>query len=267
MLFNRRECRQAICLLTHVVDENVLAKIKCLKKNIDINEYRVFILLHNTMPSQHNRMPIAENDVFCCDFRHMREYGYVPISNTMVPGSCHFPIFEFFKTFSSFNYYWKIEYDVEYTGDWAEFFYDCSANLHIYDFLSTHVEKFNSITNGRWPWWTEGNSCGFNKHNCIKAFNPICRLSNKAMKYVDSYLQRGFSAHEEVIITTCLYNAGYKLADFGGTGEFVPKGFYNKYYVRGVGVNSGTMRWRPLFTKEEVCALECHNKLFHPVKW
>ena len=48
-----------------------------------------------------------------------------------------------------------------------------------------------------------------------------------------------------MITTTCLLNAGYKIGDFGGTGEFVPEGWRNKYYVQGVGTNNGTMRWRP----------------------
>ena len=52
----------------------------------------------------------------------------------------------------------------------------------------------------------------------------------------------------------------------GGLGEFTPPEFRNKFYVQGVGINNGTMRFRPEFLKEEIKALGVTDKLFHPLK-
>lgn len=70
----------------------------------------------------------------------------------------------------------------------------------------------------------------------------------------------------EVMITTCLHNHSMRIGDIGGTGEFTPDGYRNRYYIKGVGTNNGTMRWRPPFTVEEVEALGTRNMLFHPIK-
>lgn len=70
----------------------------------------------------------------------------------------------------------------------------------------------------------------------------------------------------EVMITTCLHNHRMRIGDIGGTGEFTPDGYRNRYYIKGVGTNNGTMRWRPPFTMEEVEALGTRNMLFHPIK-
>lgn len=100
----------------------------------------------------------------------------------------------------------------------------------------------------------------------MKGFNPVCRYSRRALALLDEYIKKGYSAHSEVMITTCLYHHGFKIGDIGGTGEFTPHGYRNKYYVQGRGVNNGTMRWRPLYTMEEIEALGTKNKLFHPIK-
>ena len=142
---------------------------------------------------------------------------------------------------------------------------DCDSNLGGYDFLSCHMEKYGE-GNKDWPWWYRSNDCGYTLEKCVKGFNPICRYSNRALALLDSYMKEGHSAHSEVMITTCLHNHGMKIGDIGGMGEFTPDGYRNRYYIKGIGTNNGTMRWRPPFTMEEVEALGTKNRLFHPIK-
>ena len=103
-----------------------------------------------------------------------------------------------------------------------------------------------------------------------EAHGAVSRLvnecANRALALLDSYMKEGHSAHSEVMITTCLHNHGMKIGDIGGMGEFTPDGYRNRYYIKGVGTNNGTMRWRPPFTMEEVEALGTKNRLFHPIK-
>ena len=138
-------------------------------------------------------------------------------------------------------------------------------NLDDYDFLSCHIEKYGE-ENREWPWWHRDNNCGYALEECVKGFNPICRYSNRALALLDRYMKEGHSAHSEVMITTCLHNHGMRIADIGGTGEFTPEGYRNRYYIKGVGINNGTMRWRPPFTMEEIEALGTKDRLFHPIK-
>ena len=134
-----------------------------------------------------------------------------------------------------------------------------------YGFLSCHIEKYGE-GNKDWPWWYRSNDCGYTLGKCVKGFNPICRYSNRALVLLDRYMKEGHSAHSEVMITTCLHNHGMKIGDIGGMGEFTPDGYRNRYYIKGIGTNNGTMRWRPPFTMEEVEALGTKNRLFHPIK-
>ncbi len=135
--------------------------------------------------------------------------------------------------------------------------------------ISCHIEKYNHQGNiARWDWWKPlvWIDEEFTLEQCVKAFNPIYRLSAKAMTFLDEYLKQGCCGHFETILSTVLYNHGFKLLDMGGMGEFTPLEYTNKFYIQGYGVNNGTMRYRPIFLEEEIKALNVPNMLFHPLK-
>lgn len=83
------------------------------------------------------------------DFRSLR---YTPIYGTLVPGSCHFIPLCIFQRHRTYRYYWFIEYDVEFIGDWSVLMDDCDTNRVDYDFLSCHVACFGE-DNKDWTWW------------------------------------------------------------------------------------------------------------------
>jgi len=47
---------------------------------------------------------------------------YFPLGFTLVPGSNHFPLLKFYLSHPNYEYYWCIEDDVDYSGDWGAFF-------------------------------------------------------------------------------------------------------------------------------------------------
>lgn len=192
--------------------------------------------------------------------------GYSTFGKSLIPGNVPLCVLRFYIDHPEYDYYWFIEYDVTFTGNWATLVEDCANNLAEYDFLSCHIEKFLPGTNGNWAWWKWTSKVGYSLHDCIKAFNPICRYSSQALQTLDMYLRNGHAAHSEVAIPTCLHHAGLRIGDIGGTGDFTIDGYRNRFYVQGIGINCGTMRWRPVYTQEEIDALGTHNKLFHPVK-
>ena len=262
---NGTQDRQAVVVSTHNLDSLVEKVIGKLVIDLSPDKYDI-ILLFNTLSATEKISGTFGERLFVCDVRELNKLGYRPITDTLFPGSCHFPLLKYYLENSDYNHYWFVEYDVCFTGNWSLLMDDCSENLGDYDFLSCHVETYDPKRNADWSWWYRHNDVGYPLSQCVKGFNPICRYSNRALSYIDRYQKEGHSAHSEVMITTCLHNAGFKIGDLGGTGEFTPDGWRNKYYVQGIGVNNGTMRWRPEFSREEIEALGTRNKLFHPLK-
>lgn len=258
-------CKKDVVLLsTHIVNDFVMKKYWKLYNELDKDRYDIVLLL-NTDEEGWN----IPKDVMCfvttCD--SINALMYEPIEETLIPGSCHFPLLRFYVDNISYRFYWLIEYDVEFTGNWSSLMKECSDNLSDYDLLSCYVERYDEEKNKFWPWWYRSNNVGVSLKDCIKGFNPICRFSNDALAYIDFYQKKGYSAHSEVMITTCLYHGGFRIGDFGGCGEFVPKGYENRFYIPNMsGINDGTMRYRPVYRIKDIEEARLHNKLFHPLK-
>lgn len=187
--------------------------------------------------------------------------NYFPIGFSLVPGNNHFPLIRFFLQNPHYDYYWCIEDDVFYNGDW-EIFFRLFTNIES-DFISSHVHFSGNDSN--WYWWKALAHpyivIPFEER--IRSFNPIYRISRKAIAFIHDALQSGWCGHHEVLFATLLYNAGFDIIDFGGCGEFVLPGHENQHYIdNSRGIQDGTMRWRPVFDK---IGSE-KNKLYHPVK-
>lgn len=255
--------KQALLLSTHLFNDTIGMRFRRLASAVRGLGFDSFVLLNSDEPLA-GLSYIRPAEVCSYSIDQINALGYEAIYDTIYPGSCHFPVLAFAIEHKEYNYIWFVEYDVVYTGRWDEFFsaFACDES----DFISSHVERYDEQANGGWEWWHEANDVGYPLERCVKAFNPICRYSRRALQYIDKYQKEGHSAHSEVLIPTCLYNAGMKITDFGGTGEFVRPGWRNKSYVQGSGTNNGTMRYRPVFLEEEIKALNVRDKLFHPLK-
>ena len=196
----------------------------------------------------------------------LNELQYSPISEHIIPGSVHFIIEHFYHNHPEYDYYWIVEYDVVFTGNWIDFMGAFTHNNA--DMISSHIE-FHNEQNEQWTWWNSlifSNEDDVSTGNLVKSFNPIYRISNRALHYLDEYMQKGNQGHFEASMSTALYNNGYRLEDFGGTGDFVAQGNQNRFYIQEVGITNGSLRWRPMFQPEDIKSMHQTNKLFHPVK-
>ena len=257
--------KQAVLLSTHFINDFVINSYHKFCQDL-MHGYDVFLLV-NVNDKSKLSVPTGVQ-CYLCDLESVNGLGYNPIRENLLPGSCHFPLLRFYKDNPQYDFYWFIEYDVYFTGDWSVLMDDCSSNLREYDFLSCQVERFNISRNLGWKWWYDSNNAGFALEDSIKGFNPICRYSNQALSCLDEYLRNGYSAHSEVMITSCLYHAGMKIGDFGGNGEFVPEGYEGKYYtLKSPHADNGSIRYRPVFTLAEIIGWNQPEKLFHPLKY
>jgi hypothetical protein len=180
-------------------------------------------------------------------------------------GNGHFPVLEFYRRHPDYDFYWFIEYDVRYTGDWCDFFARFDFTGH--DFTTAHIRRF--AEEPFWWWWpTLGHpSIRLSPLGWLRSFNVIYRISNCALEFLDSVLQSGWRGHHEVLLATVLYRNRFKVLDFGGHGSFVEAGSVNSVYTSSGSKSGylsplGTIRDRP----PNITAGTEANMLYHPVK-
>lgn len=185
----------------------------------------------------------------------------------MIPGSNHFVTLWFNRNNPGYRFYWTIEYDVVFTGEWSVFFENAYSLGG--DFQSCHIRNYEEDPN--WYWWNamylpeKFAQSLQNIYNRVRSFNPIYRISDKALKCVHNALKSGVWGHHEVVLPSILKINEFELVDFGGTGHYVKSGFEEKLYITQTqnGI-CGSMSHLPF--KDESIALAIYNKLVHPIK-
>lgn len=243
--------KQAVLYLTTKSNEWTLISFHALEQSLQ-GMADVYFAYHQ----QGDVLPVSLQNienlfVFTSDV--LNELGYTPIEKgKLVPGSNHFPLLKFFKENQCYDYYWLVEDDVRFSGDWKDFFDSFASSTS--DFLSSVIET--KAENPTWYWWTSlkvGNEV-IAEEKLLKSFNPIYRLSSQALVCIDAHLRIGWMGHYEVLLPTLLYNKGFLLEDFGGEGAFVCPENKAKFY------NDTSMRIAPVLPDDR------KSYLFHPVK-
>ena len=140
-----------------------------------------------------------------------------------------------------------------FNGNWDSFF--DLFNACSFDFISAYLKIYQEEP--EWPWWKSlytGNEC-LDNNDKVHSFNPIYRLSARALSYIHEALSNGWSGHHEVLIPTLLSLRGCSMADMGGDGYYVIKGLHNKLY------DKSTFSHLPLKPQEKRAGM-----LYHPIK-
>lgn len=253
----------AVLFISHLINEDTMKKYIKLKNEL-FDTCDVFWVLQKEC---NNDISLPDDILFYTfSMASIREMKYEPLYDDSIYCNVNFVLQRFFKDNPKYERYWSIEYDVIFTGNWHTLI--DSFEHKDADLISCHIAKYTKGINEHWDWWKplvwvdEEIPLG----ECVKAFNPIYSLSNKALEFLDEFLRKGNSGHFETVMSTALHYHGFKLLDMGGTGDFTPPELRNRFYIQGAGVNNGTMRFRPNFLNEEVVAMNVPDKLFHPLK-
>jgi hypothetical protein len=122
-----------------------------------------------------------------------------------------YAILNFYLNNKQYKYYWIIDYDVFYNGNWADFINNYSKSEA--DLITTYTTDWHS-NEKYWPWTA---SLKFKKdiHSIRRAFFAIYRFSNKALRFLNEKYKQGYSGFCEVLVPTLLYNNGYVIQDIG----------------------------------------------------
>jgi len=242
--------KQAILLLSNKSSEFVIDNFINISKSVNIYDVAVFLYHQNDNLIPENikslNYYVFTNNIF-------DELDYIPLKKySLLPGCDHFPLFKYYLEHPNYDYYWHIEDDVRFQGNWKYLFYsfiNCDA-----DFLSCHIQTYHE--NPDWYWWSslKYQNKPVSNESSIRSFNAVRRISNKALAFLHQSMQEGWSGHHEVLMPTLLYNNGFTISDFGGDGSFVPKGHENKFYTH------KSMSHLPIEMGDVT------NRIYHPIK-
>lgn len=250
--------KNVILFATHMMNEEVLKRFLLIQKAVD-DETDIYILYHKR--SGEVVLPIDKVQYYFFTMQSLRKLKYTPIKETLVPGSNHFALLQFYKEFPDYEYYWNIEYDVCFSGDWRYLFNTCASTDA--DLITSHVERY--IEAPRWYWWhtLELKDMIISMNGFCKSFNPIYRVSNRALSVLDSTLAKGNIGHHEAFIPTVLNYFGLTIRDFINIPEGVSQGLYKPACQSESQFYAGSMRFRPQIEESEMTE---KNILYHPVK-
>jgi len=79
---------------------------------------------------------------------NLSKLNYRMIGPTLVPGHVGFPVLQFFCDNPHFDYYWAIEYDVRFSGDWFFFFDSFKKETTIFLRATSVTTPTNRIGHG-----------------------------------------------------------------------------------------------------------------------
>ncbi len=247
----------AIVFITHFFDAAIEKRFRKLRKECS-RLFDVFLLAEAGVAVPDALLP----ETHSFDFESLRSMARSVIGEKVVPGNCHLRSIDFFRRAPGYRFYWFVEYDVVYSGNWRRFFssFDDDAS----DLLAAHVRLARD--DAEWPWAsTFGPGADrLTDEERLIAFLPVHRISARGLEAVERKVAEGWIGHFEAIVPSALAHDGLSVADLGGSGAFTPADRVNRHYLvcrPDFSYFVGTLRCGPPIALRMV-----RNVLYHPCK-
>jgi hypothetical protein len=172
--------------------------------------------------------------------------------------------------FSGYEHVWFMEYDVDFSGPWANFFSELSASKA--DLLGTTL--WPRIDCQSWPHWKSFRAPAYVPETThIRGFFPVVRMSQRfAATYAEELATEAWGGHFEALYPTIAVLRGLLIEDIGGEGSLAPATRRNRFYENSRSdpfLESGTFRFRPAVASSyypSVPPKVPENQLYHPIK-
>jgi len=251
--------QQACAFFTHIFDLSIERRYRKLRADLD-GRVQSFILAQVNTPVSCDFL--AEVHFF--DYDRLRSGARRVIGNHVVPGNEHLVVLDFYRNYPGFEYYWFIEYDVVFTGNWAVLI-DAVQEDSV-DLLAGHIRSLHEEP--EWAWWETLDlpGCSLPRSDWLRTFGPIYRISRHGLQVLNDHVKMGWSGHFEGLIPCVMRSASLSIGDLGGTGLWTPKQrrhqFYSSFSSAAGFLNAGTLRARPAHYLPRLR----RNTIFHPVK-
>jgi hypothetical protein len=181
-------------------------------------------------------------------------------------GAADLALLRFFRDHPLYDRYWFIEYDVQYTGLWSNFFETMEKSDA--DLLCAHVGRRRLDI--PWAHWDSLVTCDeAEPEQMVQGFMVICRASQALLTEIDSAFCRGWSGHYEAVWPTLANIRGKKIEEIGGNTRFTPEERRGRYYgfasIPGIGRIGNLTAW-PFYSDKSGFIHRTKDILWHPVK-
>ncbi|WP_142850454.1 hypothetical protein [Telmatospirillum sp. J64-1] len=259
MMNNQKE---AVLLLTHFLDDHIIQLYRRMEAEAGARD--VFILFNKSDDNNPGYPAPWDARIFAFEEDDLHDLGY-PIKGLHIRDvDIELFHFTFQRRHPEYDTIWTVEYDVDFTGRWGDFFDAFATNDA--DLLGTSMHRLE--VNPFWANWSSIRAPDGTpppSETLIRAFLPLCRLSRRAYDRLDAFYREGWHGHYECTVPTLLTRAGLRIEDIGGNGEFVAPGNRNRYYTSNPAtrdLSPGSFVFRPIMTAPG----NRMNTLWHPVK-
>ena len=264
--------RAVVLYAAHYVTDALLADYAAMRESC-AGQYDVVLLYDNFNGDFPDEGRAVDVDVHLLTPEAIASLGYAPwpgmkpieygSPSGLRPGNTDFAVLDFVRARPGYDFYWRVEYDVRFTGEWRAFFDACSASDA--DLLGTTLMRRDSSP--PWHWWSSLGAPGgqLDPARTIRGFFPISRLSRRACILLDEKYRQGWHGHIECIVPTVLAHHDMGIEDIGGRGEFVPPGHEDRFYTNTPAdacLHPGTFVFRPAMGAP---GSQPHT-LWHPVR-
>ena len=165
------------------------------------------------------------------------------------------------KQFRFYRHIWVMEYDVDYAGNWANFFADAMQSGA--DFIATTIVPHSASRN--WSWWPGVRvPPGVAPEHLFRSFAPIARFSQELLERYQAAVASGpWRGHFEALFPTIAAHAGLVIED-------LRRGTHYTNTPDDWGLSPGTFVFRPTvatqYFHENPGGFAEPNLLYHPVK-
>ena len=135
--------RDVVVFLAHRFDQEIERRFLKLKQECSATSDIVLFAESGTAVPE-NLRPFAHY----FDFSTVRRTAKSVVGDSVVPGNAHLRALDYFRRFSQYRYYWFIEYDVVYTGDWGAFITSFAEDTS--DLIAAHVRAIADESDWHW---------------------------------------------------------------------------------------------------------------------
>ncbi len=264
----------AIILVTHFVNDAILALFERLRSQVP-QGHDVFLAVNcdGEPLSPPTGSEAVGDSLFLCNSASLLALGYPGKCNpegsdgkgwTLLPANVDLITVSFHQRHPGYDYYWGVEYDVHYEGNWGFLlrrFATSDADL-LGTTLYCAAEAPRKLLD---PPLVLADGTRPSLDDIVRGFYPLFRLSNRFLRVLDQEYQRGWHGHYELTWGTIANRNGLAIEDIGGSGSYVKSHnrdmfYFNTFYTQSL--SPGTFVFRPAHTKIH----RRENTLWHPVK-
>lgn len=250
----------AILFVTHIFNKDIEHQID--KLSTEAKEFASLYVVHQADKVKLELTPSIKQHAFTT--YKLNKLGYRSWGCTIMDGNFHFILLDFYRHHPEYDYYWLIEYDVRFNGNWKTFFSFFQDKVE--DFISAHIETKDD--NPDWIRWHEIELKNIPLNNTImlKSFNPICRFSNRAFALLHSRCLLGDRGHNEVLMPTLFRYFKLKIADFGGVGRYTNSDQPNLFYAYDAEDDAEDKCTHRYYPRHYESTMKYPNMIYHPIK-